>query len=230
MVLSIYHIILLCYKIWRSPRNSATDHCKLITVPQWAPPYQPFLEGSSLSAKAKIQSEPLTWSLIGCLFVTNQMLERRRWCYLMSVSTLRCWPRGPRAMPTPKYCFRFETLFRSSVTALQSCQSWSETTTLLWNIERTPHCPFVSCAQFVTIAMFVTSTIHALLFRQPDNKVSVDAAKKRGIWGLHDLPIFWFANLLATSSNPQQFTFKRLTHFPMIYWESQAIWRPQLQR
>ena len=149
------------------------------------------------------------------------MLERRRWCYLMSVSTLRSWPRGPRAMPTPKYCFRFETLFRSSVTALQSCQSGSETTTLLWNIERTPHCPFVSCAQFVTIAMFVTSTIHALLFRQPDNKVSVDAAKKRGIWGLHDLPIFWFANLLATSSNPQQFTFKRLTHFPMIYWESQ---------
>ena len=66
--------------------------------------------------------------------------------------------------------------------------------------------PFVSCPPFVTIAMFVTWTIHALLFRQLDNKQSVDATKKRGIWGLHDLEIFWFTNFLATISNLRPFT------------------------
>ena len=54
----------------------------------------------------------------------------------------------------------------------------------------TPHHPFVSSAPFVTIAMFVTSTIQAHLFYQHDNKTSDDATQKGGIWGLHDLPIF----------------------------------------
>ena len=55
----------------------------------------------------------------------------------------------------------------------------------------TPYHPFVSSAPFVTIAMFVTSTIQARPFYQHDNKTSDDATKKR-----RDLGIAWFTDFL----------------------------------